>query len=102
MNFKSTLLQRRAVQSDTGGVIANGPFRVRLTTFGSKLIYSERDHKLTLPVEYGLDRSCNIGASLIRRWDDSSEQFRKDQISAIDKNIFLALDHMHVKYTNIR
>jgi hypothetical protein len=102
MKLRRILFHPRTVQSETGGALADGPFRVKLATVGFKLIYSEGECKLTLPVEYGLDGSCNIGTVFIRHWNGSSEIFGKDQIFTIEKNIFAALDHMHIRYTNIR
>lgn len=91
----------RTVQGDSGGTIAGGPFRITLTVFGANLIYREGEYTLTLPVEYGLRGSRTIGTALIRNWDGSSEQFNKDEMFTIKKNIFAALDHMGVRYTNI-
>jgi hypothetical protein len=102
MKLRRVLFHRRTVEGETGGILANGPFRVKYPTFGFKLIYSEREHKLTLPIEIGLDRSCTVGTALIRHWDGTSDAFEKDQISSIEKNIFAALDKMHIRCTNIR
>ena len=70
--------------------------------FGFNLIYSEKGHKLTVPVEFGLDRSCNIGTAVIRHWDGSADVLARDQIIAIEKNIFDGLDYLGIRYTNVR
>ena len=102
MKLRRALLHPRTSKSETGGILADGPFRVQLAIFGSKLTYCEGDQKLTLPVEYGLNGSCDIGTALVRHWDDSREPFGKDQIFTIEQNIFAALDFMCVRYTNLR
>ena len=102
MRLRRLLFHYRTVEASSGGVFANGPFRVKLTVFGFRLIYSEGQSKLTLPVEYGLHGSCNVGTACIRHWDGSSETFDKSQTVIIENNIFAALDHMHVRYTNAR
>jgi hypothetical protein len=73
-------------------VLADGPFRVRVRATGFNLVYSEGQNKLTLPLEFGLDGSCNVGAALIRHWDGSSQMFQKAQKFTIERNIFAALD----------
>jgi hypothetical protein len=93
-------LRRRTVTSDEGGILKNGPFSVKLQNF--RLVYREGDHSLTLPVEPLLDGSQDIGTALIRHWDQSSAPFGKDQVEAIKRNIFAALNHMGARYTNVR
>ena len=102
MSLRKRKFAYRTAQSDTGGVLNDGPYRVKLTAFGGKLIYAEGDHKLTLPVEYGLDGSCNIGTALIRNWEGSPEKFDANQKFTIEKNIFAGLDYLHVRYSNSR
>lgn len=99
LKFHRVLFCFSTVQSETGGVLADGPFRVKYGAL--RLIYTEGGHKLTLPVEPGLDSSCNIGTVFIRHWDGSSEIFEKDYVSKIKRNIFASLDYMHIRYTNI-
>lgn len=102
MNFKRRLFSRKTVQSDCGGVIGSGPFCVKLQFL--RLIYTERGHKLTIPVEplRGRVADCEIGTALIRHWDNSKDPFRTDQIFTINQNIFAALDFMNVRYANPR
>jgi hypothetical protein len=102
MIFKRKLFGRKTVRSNEGGTTDNGPFCVQLQFL--RLIYRERDRKLTIPVEplLGPGAYCSIGTALIRRWDNSQDTFRPDQVFAIKQNIFAALDFMRVRYTNVR
>lgn len=100
MKLRRALIPPRTIQSDVGGSLPNGPFRVRVPLFGLKVIYSEGEHKLTIPLEVGLDGSFDIGTALIRTWDDSSIRFEANQVRTIERNIFAAFDKLHIRYTN--
>ena len=102
MNFRRPFLSRHTVDADGGGVIGNGPFRVKLRAF--TLTYVEGQQKLTLPVELltGKTADYNIGTNLIRHWDDSAEVFQASEKFTIENNIFAALDYMRIRYTNAR
>jgi len=78
------------------------PFRVNLPLFGFHLIYREAKLKLSIPVEFGLDHSCDIGTALIKHWDGSTAMFDRHQIATIERNIFDALDHLGIRCTNAR
>jgi hypothetical protein len=82
-------------------MLADGPLRVTFAPFGFKLIYSEGQYKLTLPVEFGLDCSCNIGTVFIGT-GMARQRCSKEEVFTIEKNIFAALDHLHIRYTNAR
>ena len=69
--------------------------------FGFNLIYPEHGHELSLPVEFGLDRSCNIGTAVRRHWHGSADVLARDQIIAIERNTFDALDYLGIRYTNV-
>jgi hypothetical protein len=102
MHFRRSLLHRKTVESDSGGILNDGPFIVKLGNF--KLIYRERGHRFQIPVELlqGKDVDCNIGTSLIRQWGDPLETLNKEQVAAVSANIFAALDYMHIRYSNVR
>ena len=76
-------------------------FKVVLGNF--KLVYSEDECRLTIPVELLLGKTADyhIGTAVIRHWDNSSEPFRNDQIATIKTNIFVALDHIQIFPENL-
>ena len=98
IRLRRDLFHPRAVQSNAGGVLANGPFRVKVEVFGSDLVYQEGERKLTLPVEFGWGGSCRVETGSIQRWDGTAEIFRNEQRSTIKKNIFAALNHLRIRY----
>lgn len=100
MRFYRSPLRPRTIWSETGGVRGTG-FKVKLGNF--KLTYSEENHTLTIPVELlqGNGSDYNIGTALIRRWDNSRDDFGSDQVWVIKNNIFAALDHMGIRYSNL-
>jgi hypothetical protein len=97
MKLRRVWFAIRTVRSDSGGIIENRPFCVKLGFL--KLIYREGEQKLTLPVEplLGPDQR-QIGVGVIRHWDGSSEPFQEYDRSKITYNIYAALDRMHEKY----
>ena len=99
IRLRRDLFHPRAVQSDAGGVLANGSFRVKLEVFGSDLIYQEGARKLTIPVDFGGGGGgCAVQTGASRGWDNSSEIFGKEQRSTIERNICSALDHLRICY----
>jgi hypothetical protein len=65
------------------------------------LIYSEAKLKLTIPVEFGRPQLQHQD-STYKAWDGSTEMFDRHQIGAIERNTFDALDHLGIRYTNVR
>lgn len=102
MTVRKIRLKPRTVQSDSGGIIENGAFQVKVPIFGFKLTYREAGRKLSLPFEVGLDHSLSIGTALIDHWDGLNEIFTPHQKTAIERNIFDALDCLGIRYTNAR
>ena len=100
IRLRRDLLHPRAVQSNAGGVLADGPFRVKVEVFGSDLIYQEGNRKLTLPVEFGWGGGCVVETESIRRWDDANEAFNPVQIATIERNVFAALNHLRIRFRN--
>jgi hypothetical protein len=103
MAFRRLLRRRKTAESDDGGILANGPFMVRLSNF--KLVY-----KVTTVLGFrsncckdkDKDADYNIGVNLIRQWDEPVEPLSKDLIAAIRANIWRALDYMRIRYSNVR
>lgn len=100
IRLRRDLLHPRAVQSNSGGVLGNGAFRVKVEVFGSDLVYQEGERKLTLPVEFGIAGSCLVNSQSIRRWDDAPVDLDPHQISLIERNIFAALNHLRIRFQN--
>ena len=90
----------RGVRSSTGGVLAGGPFYVKVEVFGSDLVYREGNHTLTLPVEFGSGGSCLVETDAIRHWDGTFDIFDKVQVATIARNVFAALDHLRIRHPN--
>ena len=65
IRLRRDLLHPRAIQSDAGGVLANGPFHVRVEVFGRDIVYEEGQNKLTLPVDFGEGLSCVVETEAI-------------------------------------
>ena len=101
VKLRRELLHPRAVQSNAGGVLANGPYRVRVEVFRADLVYQEGKHELTIPVEFWQGGGCVVDIDAIRRWDSAAEAFAKDQIATIQRNILGALDHLRIRYLNV-
>jgi hypothetical protein len=56
---------------------------------------------LTIPVEFGRPQLQHQD-STYKAWDGSTEMFDRHQIGAIERNTFDALDHLGIRYTNVR
>jgi hypothetical protein len=93
MKLRRVFFAIRTVRSDSGGIVENGPFCVRLRSL--KVIHMEGEHQLTIPLEPSY---CQIGEAGIRHWDGSSKPFQEYEVSKIKYNIHAVLDHMHEKY----
>jgi hypothetical protein len=91
------LFHPRAVRSGSGGVLANGPFRMKVEMFGSDLIYEEGGYKLTLQVQFGRGGHCVVDMDSIQCWDGASERLDPRDTAIIQRNIFLALDHLRIR-----
>ena len=102
MSFHRSFLSYRTAKSDSGGIIADGPFTVKLSNFS--LLYKEADHRLKISVELlrGNTADYNINVDTIRQWDEPIEPLSRDQVAVIRKNIFAALDHLHIRCSNAR
>ena len=101
MTFSQGLFSPRTVTSDTGGIIGNGPFLVRLGNF--RLLYREGRHSLKIPVELlNGNPNYSVGSDLIKQWDSPYESLSRDQVHIVRNNIFEALDFMGARYSNIR
>lgn len=91
------LFHPRAVQSGSGGVLANGSFRMRVEMFGSDLIYQEGGYKLSLQVQFGRGGYCVVDMDSIRCWDGASETLDPRDTAIIQRNIFAALNHLRIR-----
>ena len=102
MKFHRPIFHLRTAISDEGGICDNGPFRVVVPYFGFKLKYSEDARILTVPFEVGLGGYYDVGTSSIRQWDGSPRPLSKEEIWVVERNLFSALDYLHIRYTNSR
>lgn len=102
MKFHRSIFHLRTAISDEGGVYHNGPFRVVVPYFGFELKYSEGARILTVPFEVGLGGYYDLGTASIRTWDGSPVQLSKEEKWVVERNLFSALDYLHIRYTNSR
>ena len=97
VKLRRKFLRSRTAISDSGGVISDGPFEVRLQNF--RLRYREENRSLTIPVEMLKGNpDYAIGTALIRHWDVPMKVALSAEIETIKANINAALVFLKVRF----